>query len=48
MCKDACIVVFDDSESSSDVPAHDSELVELELNIFGNSLHFSEGKVCQM
>lgn len=39
MCKDACIVVFDDSESSSDVPAHDSELVELELNIFGNSLH---------
>ncbi|KKK87551.1 hypothetical protein LCGC14_2752130, partial [marine sediment metagenome] len=25
MCKDACIVVFDDSESSSDVPAHDSE-----------------------
>ncbi len=39
MCKDACIVVFDDSESSPDVPAHDSELVELELNIFGNSLH---------
>lgn len=39
MCKDACIVVFDDSESSPDMPAHDSELVELELNIFGNSLH---------
>ena len=38
MCKDACIAVFDDCESSPDVSVRDSKLVELELNIFGNSL----------
>ncbi|MHC4113757.1 MAG: YkgJ family cysteine cluster protein [Planctomycetota bacterium] len=40
MDKDAPIAIFDGSESRPDVPVHDSELVELKLNILGNSLHF--------
>jgi len=40
MCKDAHIAIFDDSESNPDaLNGCNSELVELELNIFGNSLH---------